>query len=190
MVLIFVPTMLLLPCSNPSIVGVNIHEEFKEEIFDGNNVLDENFLSIDQPCNEQCDCSTKLFDPICNKASGLSYVSPCHAGCRLYQANENPRCACIDDDIELVDGFCDSDCPIWRYWVFILLLFISIACGMGKLQSDLHYIQPLFSVHATSPISNNEINFVKTQRISTSNTTLIYSIIWRNSRNATDWVVD
>ena len=138
MILIFVPTMLLLPCSNPSIVGVNIHEEFKEEIFDGNNVLDENFLSIDQPCNEQCDCSTKLFDPICNKASGLSYVSPCHAGCRLYQANENPRCACIDDDIELVDGFCDSDCPIWRYWVFILLLFISIACGMGKLQSASH----------------------------------------------------
>ena len=132
MILIFVPTMLLLPCSNPSIVGVNIHEEFKEEIFDG-NVLDENFLSIDQPCNEQCDCSTKLFDPICNEASGLSYVSPCHAGCRLYQANENPRCSCIEGDIELKDGFCDSDCPIWRYWVFILLLFISIACGMGKL---------------------------------------------------------
>ena len=133
MVLIFVPTMLLLPCSNPSIVGVNIHEEFKEEIFDGNNVLDENFSSIDQPCNEQCDCSTKLFDPICNKATGLSYVSPCHAGCRLYQANENPRCSCIEGDIELEDGFCDSDCPIWRYWVFILLLFVSIACGMGKI---------------------------------------------------------
>lgn len=190
MILIFVPTMLLLPCSNPSIVGVNIHEEFKEDIFDGNNVLDENFLSIDQPCNEQCDCSTKLFDPICNKASGLSYVSPCHAGCRLYHANENPRCACIDDDIELVDGFCDSDCPIWRYWVFILLLFISIACGMGKLQCDSHNMQPIFSVHATCSIGNNEINFVKTERFPTSNTTFIYSIIWCNSWNASDWLVD
>ena len=131
MIAIFVPSMLLIPCSNPSIVGVNIHKEFKEEISHGNNVLDENFLSIDQPCNEQCDCSTKSFDPICNKASGLSYVSPCYAGCQLYQTNENPQCSCIEGDIELENGFCDPDCPIWRYWVFVLLFFIAIACGEG-----------------------------------------------------------
>lgn len=37
-------------------------------------------LSIDVPCNSNCSCSRRGYNPVCG-VDGLQYFSPCHAGC-------------------------------------------------------------------------------------------------------------
>ena len=35
--------------------------------------------SLVSECNEDCGCSTTLYDPVC--VDGIQYFTPCHAGC-------------------------------------------------------------------------------------------------------------
>ena len=37
-------------------------------------------FSIDVPCNANCSCSRRRYNPVCG-VDGLQYFSPCHAGC-------------------------------------------------------------------------------------------------------------
>lgn len=37
-------------------------------------------LSLENTCNSGCGCSKSQFDPICS-VDGITYYSPCHAGC-------------------------------------------------------------------------------------------------------------
>lgn len=38
-------------------------------------------ISLSSPCNFNCTCSTRQWDPVCG-ANGITYVSACFAGCK------------------------------------------------------------------------------------------------------------
>lgn len=53
-----------------------------------NNFVNQHFLSTEGSdisteftCNYDCNCHDGVYAPICG-ADGMSYLSPCHAGCK------------------------------------------------------------------------------------------------------------
>ena len=41
-------------------------------------------------CNNDCMCNSSIFEPVCG-ADGLTYFSPCRAGCEKFYVNGNPN---------------------------------------------------------------------------------------------------
>ena len=41
-------------------------------------------FSLQTGCNQNCDCSTRVYTPICGPDSKTTYFSPCYAGCSQY----------------------------------------------------------------------------------------------------------
>ncbi|KAL1430499.1 hypothetical protein MTO96_014942 [Rhipicephalus appendiculatus] len=56
-------------------------------------------VSLKEPCNSRCSCSTARFNPICGR-DGYTYYSPCFAGCLREYATANSRaysqCLCVN----------------------------------------------------------------------------------------------
>lgn len=51
----------------------------------GHKIMEANLTSA---CNSNCDCSPNHLEPICG-INGITYFSPCHAGCTNYYVNHN-----------------------------------------------------------------------------------------------------
>ncbi|XP_039248312.2 solute carrier organic anion transporter family member 4A1-like isoform X1 [Styela clava] len=66
-------------------------------------------MSILTSCNSGCQCNTDRFNPVCDD-NGVTYFSPCHAGC-MDQTNETHfvNCRCLND-FNLADVSADK-CP-------------------------------------------------------------------------------
>ncbi|EDV20902.1 uncharacterized protein TRIADDRAFT_31000 [Trichoplax adhaerens] len=64
-------------CPSTAIAGVNV-SYFNDTSAKGTNHLAYN-LSIE--CNLGCHCSTDNFKPVCDQRTGITYFSPCYAGC-------------------------------------------------------------------------------------------------------------
>ena len=51
-------------------------------------------VNLRASCNFGCDCDRNEVEPVCG-TNGLTYFSPCHAGCTTYSAESNyTNCAC------------------------------------------------------------------------------------------------
>lgn len=37
--------------------------------------------ALNESCNADCHCTTRVFSPLCDRSTGTTYFSPCHAGC-------------------------------------------------------------------------------------------------------------
>ena len=79
-------TSLILTCGNKPFYG----------IFDSEGQL-ENPISYSNSCNDNCNCYTNQFSPVCDLETNVSYFSPCHAGCSRSANDVYTNCDCLGD---------------------------------------------------------------------------------------------
>ncbi|KAJ6218645.1 hypothetical protein RDWZM_009802 [Blomia tropicalis] len=56
-----------------------------------------NSFSLQSSCNSHCECTTRIFTPICDTKTETTYFSPCHAGCNSFDAINGTfsNCSCV-----------------------------------------------------------------------------------------------
>ncbi|KAG8187156.1 hypothetical protein JTE90_020033 [Oedothorax gibbosus] len=92
-------------------------------------------FNLQNECNDDCLCTTKVYTPVCGPDGHSTYFSPCHAGCSGYNKTGKQEvfkdCKCVHNaELEIVEGdadkgYCDFECQ----W---LITFIAVL-GIGKL---------------------------------------------------------
>lgn len=93
-------------------------------------------------CNNGCHCDFVKYTPVCGE-DGLSYNSPCHAGCRTAQMTESGsveqylNCSCVLKSSSETGGFarpgaCKVDCLNWSSFY----LFLAFNCLNNFLSSS------------------------------------------------------
>ena len=116
---VFTPPVLLITCAFPRIAGVNVNYP--------NSTTRTNIAirDLNISCFSSCDCRSNFFQPICSE--GVTYFSPCVAGCPE-QANPNgtyAECSCLSNESLALDGKCTNFCTV-TIIVISVLLFIGI----------------------------------------------------------------
>ncbi|CAB3400976.1 unnamed protein product [Caenorhabditis bovis] len=122
----FCSSCLLLQCSSPNLMHVNVNE----------SILSKN--DIKNTCSAGCHCD-ELFNPVCATDIQLSFLSPCHAGCAdgenvKFGASNWTNCACASKNGFVEKGFCKSSCTLK------MAIFFTMFCIMA------------FSIFVTGPI--------------------------------------
>ncbi|XP_077990203.1 solute carrier organic anion transporter family member 3A1-like isoform X2 [Glandiceps talaboti] len=51
-------------------------------------------VSVLAPCNEDCQCTERVYNPVCG-ANGVTYYSPCYAGCSSQDGGKYYDCSCV-----------------------------------------------------------------------------------------------
>ncbi|KAH7637101.1 solute carrier organic anion transporter family member 5a1-like protein [Dermatophagoides farinae] len=82
-------------------------------------------------CNQNCDCSVEVYQPVCNLESNMNYFSPCFAGCKEAIISDQGsgiltfhNCSCASSTSSIVtSGLCQNDCN--RFPMYITLIAIS-----------------------------------------------------------------
>lgn len=84
--------LFFLGCDNLKMAGTTIPYYTKH-----GSTLDQPFqVNLTAACNFGCECLTSEVEPVCGN-NGLTYFSPCHAGCTAFSSNSNSNytnCAC------------------------------------------------------------------------------------------------
>ncbi|XP_065648193.1 solute carrier organic anion transporter family member 4C1 isoform X3 [Hydra vulgaris] len=71
--------------------------------------------SLSSPCNSNCSCSEIKYFPVCG-SNGITYSSPCYAGCQIIKNNEGKvkyfqNCSCVlhGDILKNISRYIDQD---------------------------------------------------------------------------------
>ncbi|XP_062608330.1 solute carrier organic anion transporter family member 4C1-like isoform X1 [Saccostrea cucullata] len=96
----------------------------------------ENQNSLISTCNNNCSCTTELYEPVCGE-NNIQYFSPCHAGCSGKASADGTysHCACVaaasqynlsnqSSLASVKKGKCNSDC--FKMYIFLPILLLSI----------------------------------------------------------------
>ncbi|XP_056311221.1 solute carrier organic anion transporter family member 1C1-like [Danio aesculapii] len=122
-------------CENLDVAGVTVPYQASTEVQD---------IISDLPpsCNANCGCPDLLWDAVCGE-NGVTYISPCHAGCNSTQgAGRNMTfhdCSCIQSwglsigNSSAVLGQCsrDPNCNIMFYIYLGLLSLVLFVYSLG-----------------------------------------------------------
>ncbi|XP_072025509.1 solute carrier organic anion transporter family member 5A1-like [Amphiura filiformis] len=147
--------LMFVGCSNREVAGVNIPYTKDADILVTRSASNE--IHIDGSCNANCSCPAEIFRPVCG-SDGLTYISPCHAGCTTSTAhrfNDSTSidsslltetnttyydCHCIMSNVSIAtesiplgtatSGQCVGDCDTNRMLTtFLVLVFVGISFG-------------------------------------------------------------
>jgi hypothetical protein len=53
---------------------------------DGKMPINEGKMNLSTSCNWECHCDTLSYSPVCHDQSGMTFFSPCHAGCNDFDS--------------------------------------------------------------------------------------------------------
>nr|XP_004611341.1 unnamed protein product [Sorex araneus] len=91
---IFYLSNFALICEKKSIAGLTL-------TYDGNNPVASHINVPLSYCNSDCNCDESQWEPLCGN-NGITYISPCLAGCKSSSGNAKwtvlHNCSCIEED--------------------------------------------------------------------------------------------
>ncbi|XP_017153695.1 solute carrier organic anion transporter family member 5A1 [Drosophila miranda] len=89
--------LFFLGCDNLKMAGTTIPYYTSNK---GGSTLEQPFqVNLTAACNFGCECLTSEVEPVCGN-NGLTYFSPCHAGCTAFSSSSNyTNCACVHANI-------------------------------------------------------------------------------------------
>ncbi|KAJ6218400.1 hypothetical protein RDWZM_009557 [Blomia tropicalis] len=110
--------------------------------------MDTGTFSLSSSCAQNCDCSTRIYSPLCGSDSKTTYFSPCFAGCSSYNPLNSTfeNCSCFDGAGS--KGFCKQDIDscqnLFKYLIIVL-------CG-AIVSSTARTANSLISFRTVEPI--------------------------------------
>ncbi|XP_063717511.1 solute carrier organic anion transporter family member 4A1-like isoform X2 [Symsagittifera roscoffensis] len=118
----------LFSCPRYSLAGLNApynrSDATSESVAGG---IGSSKVDFDWECNSDCSCDYVFFDPVCAE-NGITYFSPCHAGCY----NEDLlQCKCLlspnGDYLSASRMICEENCPTRKlsYTLFFFMLMVA-----------------------------------------------------------------
>nr|XP_035112019.2 solute carrier organic anion transporter family member 1B1 isoform X1 [Callithrix jacchus]XP_035112020.2 solute carrier organic anion transporter family member 1B1 isoform X1 [Callithrix jacchus] len=79
-------------CENKSVAGLTV-------TYDGNSSVTSHIDGPVSYCNSDCNCDERQWEPVCGN-NGITYISPCLAGCKSSSGNKKPivfyNCSCLE----------------------------------------------------------------------------------------------
>ncbi|KAJ8983526.1 hypothetical protein NQ317_012017 [Molorchus minor] len=139
--------LMFIGCPMDDLAGVKIHQG--------------RFDAIQLNCNESyCNCNKDKFTPICGQ-DGMTYLSPCHAGCQNYTRKDGKiiqysECLCLSSNVTIGNttedfrygnatiGYCDLQCPNFILYIvlFSIFVFIHSTSEVGSMLLILRCVDP------------------------------------------------
>ncbi|XP_013783261.1 solute carrier organic anion transporter family member 3A1-like [Limulus polyphemus] len=99
-------------------------------------------------CNETCSCRSGVFAPVCG-ADGVTYLSPCLAGCTGVSAEFHEEymysdCQCLGTNMTATNGYCPLQCDslVWYTIIFSLFILIHSTSEVGSMLLTLRCVEP------------------------------------------------
>ncbi|XP_036876236.1 solute carrier organic anion transporter family member 1B3-like isoform X1 [Manis javanica] len=136
-------------CENKSVAGLTL-------TYDGNNPVASHVNVPLSYCNSDCNCDETQWEPICGD-NGITYVSPCLAGCKSSNVSKKPivfyNCSCVEatsfqntsNSANLGECPRDDQCAR-KFYIYlvvqILSLFSSSLGGTSNIMLVFKNVQP------------------------------------------------
>ncbi|XP_060516350.1 solute carrier organic anion transporter family member 3A1-like isoform X2 [Cylas formicarius] len=121
--------LFLLGCDNLKMAGTTIPYFTSSQPFQ---------VNLTSSCNFGCECTTNDVEPVCGN-NGLTYFSPCHAGCTSILSSNYTNCACIHGNITLRNSSSINFAPPESDYSEVTIVPVATA---GPCNSQCHTIYP------------------------------------------------
>ncbi|XP_066301944.1 solute carrier organic anion transporter family member 4C1-like [Branchiostoma lanceolatum] len=140
-IIVLFTTNSLIRCPNVDFAGVTVpyHDRFAPPappVTAG--------IALLSDCNSNCSCTT-YYNPVCGR-NGLTFFSPCHAGCAEhdFQKQTYSTCYCVGPDRntttfsnstepDVVPGYCEKDCGLLLPLLAMVFIWASGLSGVVPL---------------------------------------------------------